>query len=178
MPARGERREHVVTRYQLARLVQWAGILRTRKRLQKTVYLMKRAGAPFSDAFCLHRYGPYSHDLADTTDEMVAVGLLEEDGDASGYSYSLADGIAGLLERFEARDVGRLRAQALDRFRSFFEELNEIDSRILELAATIGFHLDHGRGLPDAVEATCKHKGETPGSDNMEKAKELAVKRL
>ena len=51
--------ERVVTRYQLAKLVQWAGTLRTRKRLQKTVYLMKRGGAPFEDAFCLHRYGPH-----------------------------------------------------------------------------------------------------------------------
>ena len=163
-----------MTRYQLAKLVQWAGILRTRKRLQKTVYLMKRAGAPFADAFCLHRYGPYSHDLADTTDEMVAVGLLEENGDASGYSYSLAADAARSLAHFEETGPGKESAEAVAGFKALFEKLNATDPRILELAATIGFHLDHGKDIPDAIAATCKHKGETPESDNIQEAKELA----
>src|SRR5713226_2600892 len=35
-----------MTRYQLAKLVQWAGTLRTRKRMQKVVYLLQLAGCP------------------------------------------------------------------------------------------------------------------------------------
>ena len=163
-----------MTRYQLAKLVQWAGTLRTRKRLQKTVYLMKRGGAPFEDAFCLHRYGPYSHDLADTTDEMVAVGLLEQDGDGNGYSYRLAPGAVESLVQFEETGPGRKSAETLGKFKALFEQLSVADSRALELAATISFHLDHGRNLPEAVDATCKHKGETPGSRSIQEAKELA----
>ncbi len=163
-----------MTRYQLAKLVQWAGTLRTRKRLQKTVYLMKRAGASFNDAFCLHRYGPYSHDLADTTDEMVAVGLLEQDGDGNGYNYRLAADAAGSLAQFEETGPGKESADALGRFKALFEKLSGTDPRVLELAATIVYHLGHGKNLPEAVDATCRHKGETPESHNIQEAKELA----
>lgn len=163
-----------MTRYQLAKLVQWAGTLRTRKRLQKTVYLMKRAGAPFSDEFCLHRYGPYSHDLADTTDEMVAVGLLEQDGDGNGYTYRLAADAAESLAQFEETGAGKESAEALGKFKALFEKLGVTESRVLELAATISFHRGHGKSVPEAVDATCRHKGETPESDNIQEAKELA----
>lgn len=53
-----------MTRYQLAKLVEWAGELRSRKRLQKVVYLLQAAGAPIEAEFTLHHYGPYSFDVA------------------------------------------------------------------------------------------------------------------
>jgi uncharacterized protein YwgA len=51
-----------MTRYQLAKLVEWAGTLRTRKRLQKVVFMLQAAGCPFDDGFGLHHFGPYSSD--------------------------------------------------------------------------------------------------------------------
>src|SRR5438876_8802937 len=67
-----------MTRYQLAKLVEWAGILNSRKRLQKVVFLLQASGCPIEAEYFLHHYGPYSQEVARMSDEMVQVGLLEE----------------------------------------------------------------------------------------------------
>ena len=67
-----------MNRYQLAKIVDWAGTLETRKRMQKVVYLLQVAGCPLGADYTLHHYGPYSHDVARLTDEMVQASLLVE----------------------------------------------------------------------------------------------------
>jgi hypothetical protein len=37
-----------MNRYQLAKIVDWAGTLETRKRMQKVVYLLQVAGCPLA----------------------------------------------------------------------------------------------------------------------------------
>lgn len=67
-----------MTRYQLAKLVQWAGTLHTRKRLQKVIYMLQSVGCPLEAEFYLHHYGTYSEDVARVADEMVRLQMLKE----------------------------------------------------------------------------------------------------
>ena len=67
-----------MNRYQLAKIVDWAGTLETRKRMQKVVYLLQVAGCPLGADYTLHHYGPYSQEVARLTDEMVQTGILTE----------------------------------------------------------------------------------------------------
>jgi uncharacterized protein YwgA len=68
-----------MTEYQLAKLVQMAGSLKTRKRLQKATYLLQAAGCPLAADFILHLYGPYSHEVAYLADALTARGVLREE---------------------------------------------------------------------------------------------------
>ncbi len=67
-----------MTRYQLAKLIALSGSISSRKRIQKTVQLLQTAGCDFKLDFTLHRYGPYSFELAGLMNEMTASGILEE----------------------------------------------------------------------------------------------------
>ncbi len=84
-----------MTKYQLARLIAWAGALDTRKRAQKIVYLLQAAGCPLDAEYRLHYYGPYSQDVAQLVDELVAQGMLEESCTQTGggrrFSYALSE---------------------------------------------------------------------------------------
>jgi len=66
-------------RYQLAKIVDWAGKLRSRKRMQKPIFLLQAAGYPLDADYDFHKYGPYSRDVARLTDEFTREGLLEEE---------------------------------------------------------------------------------------------------
>src|SRR4051794_1354724 len=102
-------------RYQLAKLVSWAGTLNARKRLQKVVYLMQSAGAPLNADYTLHHYGPYSEEVARLADDMVRSSLLAEQSFNNGiglqYAYSLPEEVQQQLVETEASDRGQLRAQ-------------------------------------------------------------------
>lgn len=84
-----------MNRLQLATLLSWTGDkgFHGRKRLQKVVFFLQEAGCPLDCQFTLHHFGPYSRDVADRCDEMVAAGLVEETGGSSKgdmqYTYSL-----------------------------------------------------------------------------------------
>ncbi|MBE3596896.1 MAG: hypothetical protein IMW86_07640 [Hydrogenibacillus sp.] len=73
-----------------------------RKRLQKTIHLLKSAGAPFSYAFRYHHYGPYAHALQEEIDQLVAGGLVEEQLDHDGYVYRLTERGVAFLARLES----------------------------------------------------------------------------
>lgn len=128
-------------RVQLAKLIEWAGTLRTRKRMQKLIYMLQANGCPLGAGFTLHHYGPYSDDVASLTDEMTASGLLEEEEEANyvgrAFNYRLsAKGAKWLREMEKLPDVKR-SLKHLERWKGIAEELNEHDVRELEVAATI-----------------------------------------
>ena len=95
--------------YQLAKLVQWAGTLHTRKRLQKVVYLLQSRNCPLEADFFLHHYGPYSNEVARLTDALVKNELLveHESETLSGkkYDYTLSQRALDSLEAFACRHV-------------------------------------------------------------------------
>jgi uncharacterized protein YwgA len=152
-----------MTRYQLAKLVEWAGTLNSRKRLQKVVFMLQAAGCPFEAEFYLHHYGTYSEDVARLTDEMVRLELLKEASEpfmgGSKYSYQLSEQAQRQLGELERTDRGRVLAAQLAPFEEKAKALLAADVKQLEHASTIlYFHLE-GKDWPEAVEQAVKFKG-------------------
>ena len=167
-----------MNRYQLAKVVDWAGTLDTRKRMQKVVYLLQVAGCPLGADYTLHHYGPYSHDVARLTDEMVRANLLVERTTANAfgqqYSYSLSESVRSSLAEFDATSAGQAFAAALTAVLSKSRWLLETDLRDLEYAATIVFFRTHGHDWPSAIEKMRQFKGLADGGQVVERADALA----
>lgn len=134
-------------RCQLATLVKWAETLKTRKRLQKVVYLLQAAGCDFKVGYTLHHYGPYSQDVASLTDKMVQAGLLHEEktpnpiaGTGTSFLYRLTEKAQEQLERPERGDSIQKRLGRLDQFESLARDLlGQPDLQKLEFGATVAY---------------------------------------
>ncbi len=130
-------------RLQLATLLSWAGEggFKGRKRLQKVVYFLKEAGCPLNCAYTLHHFGPYSRDVADRCDEMVAAGLInEKGGPATGdmeYSYSLTSEARTALAQKPDDKLRKYQARATELIRENLWTL-ELGSTILYIYRQTG----------------------------------------
>ena len=151
-----------MTRFQLATLVSWASPLKTRKRLQKVVFMLQAAGCRLDTDFTLHHYGPYSEDLARLTDEMVRQGFLEEQEEENGrgkqYSYRLPAPVQRQLDELEKSERGRELAEALVPFELQAKELLAADLKTLEYASTISFFRSIGDDWDAAVKSAAAFK--------------------
>lgn len=169
-------------KYDLAKLVQWAGTLNTRKKMQKVVYLLQAAKCPFDADYGLHHYGPYSSDVAQTTDVMVQVGLLEEEALDSGagkqFNYRLTDKAEESVAEFEKSDAGQKAKARLQPFREKAQDLLGQDVRRLEMAATIAFFWRQSKDWKSAVEKMCQFKGLKPNDPLTVEAEDLARETL
>ena len=169
-----------MTRYQLAKLVQWAGTLNSRKRLQKVVYMLQAAGCPFDAEYTLHHYGPYSQEVARLSDEMVQVGLLKESSEQNqvGLQYfnNLTEKAAKEVADLDQAPKGQKLAEQLSPFEQKAKELMRTDLSLLEVASTIVYFRQQGHDWPDSVERTCKFKNLDASSSTrfVKKAEELA----
>jgi uncharacterized protein len=165
-------------RYQLAKIVDWAGTLDTRKRMQKVAYLLQVAGCPLGADFNLHHYGPYSQEVARLTDEMVQAGILHERADSNlvgqQFSYRLNEGARKNLSDFEATPRGKAAAESLAPYADLARRLFRADLKELEYASTAVFFQRQVHDWPQAIEKMCEFKGLTPGSRVVERAGELA----
>jgi hypothetical protein len=151
-----------MTRYQLAKLVDWAGTLHNRKRLQKVVFLLQAARCPFDAEYTLHHYGPYSQEVARLSDEMVQAQLLKEESQPNQvglqYSYHLTDRAKASLAELEATPEGKQMAAPLVPFEQQAKELLGTDLWELEVASTLVYFRQQGHEWEDSVERTCKFK--------------------
>jgi uncharacterized protein YwgA len=167
-----------MTRYQLAKVVGWAGTLDTRKRMQKVAYLLQVAGCPLEAEYGLHHYGPYSQEVSRLTDEMVQANLLIEKAESNlvgqQYSYRLSDGARQSLSDFEATPQGRSVSESMSRFEPLARRLFQSDLKELEFASTIIFFHRQGHDWPEAIEKMCEFKGLMPGTRPVERADALA----
>lgn len=147
-----------MNRLQFATLLSWAGDagFKGRKRLQKLVFFLQEAGCPLHCRFTLHNFGPYSRDVADACDEIVAAGLVEETGGSSAgdpysqYSYSLKPNTAQLL-----RD---LHDPKLSQFQALASELINEHLWTLELGSTILFFYRQTGNWDEALQGACDFK--------------------
>ena len=152
-----------MTKYQLAKLVALAGEMRTRKRVQKIVYLLQAAGLDFRAAFRLHHFGPYSAEVASLLDGMSRQGILEERryANVAGWQseYRLSREATVSLSEFEKTPKGRAAATQFEQFQAPVRRLLDVsDLWELELGATIAyFHEKHG-DWEKAVQEACKFK--------------------
>ena len=84
-----------------------------RTRLQKVIYLLRqRYQLPFSFRFKPYFYGPYSEELSDAVENLVALGMIEEnrrylDEGVIEYSYKLTKRGTDFLDTNAAGDVAR-----------------------------------------------------------------------
>lgn len=145
-----------MNRLQLATLLSWAGSagFKGRKRLQKVVFLLQEAGCPLHCRYTLHNFGPYSRDVADACDEIVAAGLVEESGGPSTgglqYSYSLKPHAAQLLQ--ETHDP------QMSQFQSLASCLINEHLWTLELGSTILFFFRQTGNWDEALNGACEFK--------------------
>ena len=157
-----------MTRYQLAKLVEWAGILRSRKRMQKITFLLQAAGCPFGADFILHRYGVYSQEVARQSDEMVQSNLLEEESEPNQvgqeFYYKLTDRAKQQIVDLEKTPKGRKMSQELAAFKETAEGLLKEDLWEIEVASTIVYFRQQGYEWQEAVERTCKFKNLNPST--------------
>lgn len=131
-----------MTRYQLAKLIQWAGKTRAHKQLQKAMFLLQESGCRLDLDFELCR-GPYSRDLAGLVSQETASGLLNQStshsemGTLFGYELSKL-GISN-VRKYEKTRAGKAELLGLKPFRSRLKLLMGKSLRMLELAALIAF---------------------------------------
>jgi uncharacterized protein YwgA len=167
-----------MNRYQLAKIVDWAGTLHSRKRMQKVVYLLQAGGCPLMADYTLHHYGPYSHEVARLTDEMVRSKLLEESSESTPYgvqyAYRLSDSTKQQLDEYEESPQSRDWLGQMTPFEAKAQTLMRAELKDLEIAATVVFFRQQGLGWPEAAAKTRQFKNLPLGSPVLQRAEDLA----
>jgi uncharacterized protein len=165
-------------RYQLARIVNWAGTFHSRKRMQKLIFLLQAAGCPLDADYDLHHYGPYSQDVARLTDEMVQMKLLNERTEphpyGQQYSYVLSEDASRQISEYESSPRGSDPARTMAGFRELAQKLYQTDLKELEVASTIVFFRKQGHDWPIAVQKTRVFKNLPSDTPFLETCKALA----
>ncbi len=152
-----------MSKYHLAKLIEMAGSIKTRKRVQKVVYLLQVAGLDLGVNFRLHHFGPYSADVASLLDDMSSQGILLENRHANmaGWQseYGLSDQAKQTLREFDETARGQELARKLTPFEPQIRRLLAVDDLWeLELGATIAYFYEKERDWGKAVEDACKFK--------------------
>jgi hypothetical protein len=167
-----------MTNYQLAKVIQMAGGLKSRKRIQKTVHLLQAAGCDFDLEYRLHYYGPYSSALAERLDVMSSKGILLESEQptevGTQYNYELRPELLESLESYEKTTEGGPAKAGIERFRGLLAKLREARPRVLELASTITFFYETGGDWELAQKQAADFKAESLESPMMREARQLA----
>lgn len=166
---------------QLALLTAWAedgGLqgIRGRKRMQKVIYFLQQAGCPIDAEYTLHHYGPYSREVANVTDVMVAEGLLSEHGGGSSggqYDYKLGSETREMLDRF----IRSGTTKAFQAFRRMAVDLLHQELWQLELGSTILYFYRSRQKDSDwdsSLQEACRFKGVEPSHPTSQRALKLA----
>lgn len=135
-----------------------------RKRLQKTVKLLQRLGAPMDYDYMIHFYGPYSEGVQSDIGLLEAFGFVEEkkciSQDGSPYFILKAtEAAAKLADRTEFR-----------KFEPAIRTMNDAEPVVLELAATYDAFREMGHDHKLALERLKRKKGVKCEQGNTEKA--------
>lgn len=167
-----------MNKYQLAKLIQWAGTLETRKRMQKVAYLLQAAGCPLNADFFLHRFGPYSQDVAQLTEELVGAGVLDEIKSENGighqFRYQLTEQGNALITSYESRSPGKGHQSAMAKYEALAKKLATNELRELEIASTIAYFHQATGDWTQASESACRFKNINPDTSFAKGAAKLA----
>ncbi|GAA4720440.1 YwgA family protein [Brevibacillus fulvus] len=116
----------------IVRLIELAGEVSGRKKLQKMVYIAKQMQVDFEERFEFHMFGPYSEELTLRVDELCNLGLIDEQMETRGaiqlYRYTLNEAGHEFL-RYHNINLGQGEPLIV--------RLNQENSRFLELVSTI-----------------------------------------
>jgi hypothetical protein len=141
------------------------------------------AGLDLQAEYSLHFYGPYSQDVADGVDTLVAAGILKEESEpfqgGLQYSYRATDKGHEFIVKHETTAEGRRDTAALEPFIPMFLELNGEQMWPLEIAATIAFFKkQQGASWDEAVDKAIKFKQVTPLAPEVKQAQTIARRYL
>ncbi len=166
--------------YALAKLIAESEGVDARKRLQKCVFLLQKHGCNMDAIYFMHYYGPYSSDVAETTDVLTQSGLLDEKssvhpwGEQYAYTINEENG-RRLLREFEGTEEGRSEKERIERFVEDFKSLCDEPLWTLELAATMAFYkTEEGCEWNEAKEKTSQFKRVGPGESVLVEAECIA----
>jgi uncharacterized protein YwgA len=163
--------------YWLAKLISSVAEVDSRKRLQKSIYLLQCAGCPLQVSYILHYYGPYSFELAGLIDQLHGAGIINETAEMLSnsvvrYKSKIADKGKQVLENFEKTEDGKRACAKITPFVPLFKDLNEKDPRVLELAATIAYFYEGD--WAEAQKQTAIFKKLSENDSGLKQAFELA----
>lgn len=121
----------------LLTLLEKAGEITGRKKLQKIVYIAQKMHVPFSERFKFHMFGPYSEELTLRIEELCNLGFLKEEKEVKAnyeqYRYTLTD---------EGKSFIQLYQLNIPHLEELVQTLNKESSRFLELVATLLYFSD------------------------------------
>ncbi|RYL95083.1 hypothetical protein EWI07_03405 [Sporolactobacillus sp. THM7-4] len=116
----------------IAALIDQAGEIVGRKKLQKMVYILQRTGAPFHETYHFHFYGPYSEELSVQLEELYNFGFLAEEKEKKSgtlcYRYRLTESGETFLKRYSG---------TLPDLTDLTEKLNRESVSFLELVSLL-----------------------------------------
>jgi uncharacterized protein YwgA len=162
--------------YWLAKLISSVEEVDSRKRLQKSIYLLQLAGCPLQCDYLLHYYGPYSFELAGLIDQLDGADIIEEKPEPTAYGERYKSVITrkgkDVLASFERTKAGVKARKVLRSFVPRFQGLNKENGWVLELAATIAYF--HEDNWTKARIQAAKFKRVRSDDSNLRKALELA----
>ncbi len=117
----------------LLSILNQAGEIVGRKKLQKMVYIAKKLNFPFNERYNFHFYGPYSEELTLKIEEMCNLGFINEVKENKGgyfqYRYKLSETGKEFLDLSKIEEMEHLEAFTLS--------INQQSSRFLELVSTV-----------------------------------------
>ena len=133
--------------YWLSKLISSVEKVDSRKRLQKSIYLLQRADCPLKCDYLLHYYGPYSFELAGLIDQLKGAEIIKESADLTGYGNQryisqITDKGIHVLADFEKSKTGRDVYAQIKQFIPLFQQLNQEDLWVLELGATAAYYYE------------------------------------
>ena len=164
--------------YWLAKLISSVTEVDSRKRLQKSIYLLQQAGCPLQLSYILHYYGPYSFELAGLIDQLKGAGIIDESAAQTGFGSirykSKINNKKGkrVLKKFEETKDGKQSMAKITPFTPLFKDLNEKDPWVLELAATVAYFYEGD--WSEAQKQTATFKKLSKNDNNLKQAFALA----
>lgn len=165
--------------YWLAKLICSVERVDSRKRLQKSVYLLQRAGCPLKCDYLLHYYGPYSFELAGLIDQLEGANIIQETEEQLGtgvlrYKSVITEKGRNVLDSFEKTKTGEEARRQIEPFIERFKDLTGVNPWVLELGATVGYYYEGN--WEDARAQTAEFKKIRKNDRQLSEATELAKK--
>ncbi len=163
--------------YWLAKLISSVTEVDSRKRLQKSIYLLQHADCPLHFRYILHCYGPYSFELAGLINQLDGADIIDESQELTGfggvrYRSKISEKGKAVLKKFQKSDAGKEMCELIKPFIPLFRKLTKADAPILELAATVAYFYEES--WPEAVAQTRKFKHLEEDDRTLEEATEIA----
>ena len=163
--------------YWLAKLISSVTEVDSRKRLQKSIYLLQQAGCPLQFSYILHYYGPYSFELAGLVDQLKGADIIDESPEQTGfggvrYRSEISQKGKRVLENFQKSKTGKEVYAQIQPFIPIFEKFNQKDLWVLELAATIAYFYEGN--WAEAQKQTATFKKLSENDNNLKQAFALA----